>query len=74
MAILAELTSDDVLDIAYDWLRKPGRHIMGSNMLWYFNTPCGGRTEYFADMDRLTENWESPIWEENQGYAMWIMD
>jgi len=53
---------------------KPGRHFMGSNMFWYFHTPCGGRTEYFADMDRLTEDWKPPIWEKNPGYAMWIME
>ena len=53
---------------------KPGRHFMGSNLFWYFHTPCGGRTEYFADMDRLTEDWTPPVWEKNPGYAMWIME
>jgi len=53
---------------------KPGRHFMGSNMFWYFHTPCGGRTEYFADMDRLTEDWKPPVWEKNPGYAMWMME
>ena len=53
---------------------KPGRHIMGSNMFWYFTPPVGGRTEYFADMDRLTEDWEPPVWQENPGYAMWMME
>jgi hypothetical protein len=53
---------------------KPGRHIMGSNLFWYFNNPCGGRTEYFADMDRLTDDWKPPVWEVNPGYAMWMMD
>jgi catechol 2,3-dioxygenase-like lactoylglutathione lyase family enzyme len=53
---------------------KPGRHIMGSNLFWYFQNPCGGAVEYFADMDRLDENWQPRIWDENPGYAMWMLD
>lgn len=52
----------------------PGRHIMGSNMYWYFKNPSGGATEYFADMDRLDENWEPRIWDTSPGYAMWSLD
>lgn len=53
---------------------RPGRHIMGSNLFWYFNCPCGGRTEYYADMDRLSDDWQPPVWETNPGYAMWMLD
>ncbi len=53
---------------------RPGRHIMGSNLFWYFQNPCGGAVEYFADMDRLDESWEPRIWDVNPGYAMWMMD
>jgi hypothetical protein len=53
---------------------KPGRHIMGSNLFWYFQNPGGGAVEYFADMDRLDDNWEPRIWDENLGYAMWMLD
>jgi len=53
---------------------RPGRHIMGSNMFWYFKTPFGGRTEYYADMDRLSEDWKPPVWEKNPGYAMWMAE
>ena len=31
---------------------------MGSNLFWYFANPCGGATEYFADMDRMDDDWE----------------
>ena len=53
---------------------KPGRHIMGSNLFWYFRNPAGGATEYFADMDRMDDNWEPRIWDTNPGYAMWTLD
>jgi hypothetical protein len=51
-----------------------GRHILGSNLFWYFDNPCGGRTEYFADMDQMDDNWKPRIWEKNPGFAMWMLD
>jgi len=41
---------------------KPGRHIVGSNTYWNFNSPCGGNTEYFSDMDLMDDNWQPRIW------------
>jgi catechol 2,3-dioxygenase-like lactoylglutathione lyase family enzyme len=35
----------------------PGRHTMGSNWFWYFNSPLGCRVEYDADMDQHDANW-----------------
>ena len=35
----------------------PGRHIMGSNHFWYFNSPFGGTMEFDADMDRHDDSW-----------------
>ena len=58
----------------WDTRTRPGRHIMGSNLFWYFKCPCGGAMEYFADMDRLDETWEPRIFEENPGYAMWMLE
>lgn len=52
----------------------PGRHILGSNYYWYFRNPCGGNTEYFADMDRMDDNWEPRIWEESPGFSLWSLD
>ncbi len=52
---------------------KPGRHIMGSNLFWYFKNPSGGNTEYFADMDVFDDNWQPRIHEKNPGYAHWMM-
>ena len=35
----------------------PGRHIMGSNFFWYFNSPFGAVMEIDADMDLHDERW-----------------
>lgn len=35
----------------------PGRHIMGSNYFWYFNSPFGGTMEFDADMDLHDDAW-----------------
>jgi len=51
-----------------------GRHILGSNVFWYFDNPCGGRTEYFSDMDQMDDNWRPRIWDKNPGFAMWMID
>ncbi len=53
---------------------NPGRHIMGSNMYWYFHNPSGGVTEYFADMDRMDDDWEPRVWDVSPGFAMWSLD
>ena len=41
----------------------PGRHVIGSNYFWYFESPCGGMVEYYADMDYLTDEWVPREWE-----------
>jgi len=35
----------------------PGRHILGSNYFWYFNSPFGAVMEVDADMDLHNEDW-----------------
>jgi catechol 2,3-dioxygenase-like lactoylglutathione lyase family enzyme len=52
----------------------PGRHILGSNLYWYFRNPCGGNTEYFADMDCMDDDWEPRIWDKSPGFALWSID
>lgn len=51
-----------------------GRHVLGSNLFWYFNNPCGGRTEYFADMDLMDDDWKPRVWEQHPGFAIWLME
>jgi hypothetical protein len=52
----------------------PGRHILGSNLFWYFESPCGGNTEYFADMDVMDDNWKPRVWDKHPGFAYWMME
>jgi hypothetical protein len=35
----------------------PGRHILGSNYFWYFNSPFGAVMEIDADMDLHDDTW-----------------
>lgn len=52
----------------------PGRHVIGSNYFWYFKTPCGAATEYYADMDFLTEAWQPREWRTvpSETIACWL--
>ena len=51
----------------------PGRHSLGSNWFWYFRNPCGGNIEYYADMDRMNDDWEPRYWEQSPPYARWMI-
>ncbi|RON22283.1 VOC family protein [Pseudomonas lini] len=42
----------------YESFWGPGRHQLGSNWFWYFNSPLGCHVEYDADMDLHDENWD----------------
>ena len=52
----------------------PGRHVLGSNLFWYFNNPAGGNVEYFADMDEMDDDFQTRNWEKSPGYARWIIE
>jgi catechol 2,3-dioxygenase-like lactoylglutathione lyase family enzyme len=41
----------------YQTFWGPGRHLLGSNWFWYFNSPLGCHVEYDADMDLHDESW-----------------
>lgn len=45
----------------YETFWGPGRHRIGSNWFWYFNTPMGCHIEYDADMDQHDDSWEPRI-------------
>ncbi|WP_054109083.1 VOC family protein [Novosphingobium sp. AAP83] len=51
----------------------PGRHMMGSNWYWYFNTPLGCAFELAADMDRADDGWEPGVWETMDEVKGWSM-
>lgn len=46
-------------DKGYESFWGPGRHILGSNWFWYFNSPLGVHVEYDADMDFHDDSWEA---------------
>jgi catechol 2,3-dioxygenase-like lactoylglutathione lyase family enzyme len=42
-----------------------GRHFIGSNFFWYLRDPAGNFSEYYSDMDTITDDqlWEPGTWE-----------
>ena len=73
-AVVAPEQVEAMKDAGWEADTTPGRHVLGSNYYWYFRNPSGGNTEYFADMDRMDDDWEPRIWEESPGFAIWTMD
>lgn len=53
---------------------SPGRRIVGSNLYWNFKSPCGGATEYFADIDHMDDSWEARIFEKHPGGDIWSLE
>lgn len=41
----------------YQTFWGPGRHLLGSNWFWYFNSPLNCHVEYDADMDLHDDRW-----------------
>jgi catechol 2,3-dioxygenase-like lactoylglutathione lyase family enzyme len=57
-------SANEVLQHGWRFVKKgyksfwgPGRHILGSNFFWYFNSPFGAVMEVDADMDLHDEHW-----------------
>ncbi len=42
-----------------------GRHFLGSNFFWYLRDPAGNFSEYYSDMDAITDDqlWTPGTWE-----------
>ena len=42
-----------------------GRHFIGSNFFWYLRDPAGNFSEYYSDMDTITDDqlWKPETWE-----------
>lgn len=68
-------------DKGYQSFWGPGRHILGSNWFWYFNSPFACHVELDADMDLHDASWtprELPIGADNsqsfllQGREKWM--
>lgn len=50
-----------------------GRHYAGSNFFWYLKDPAGTFSEYYADMDQITEDdlWTPEVCEGKSGLYSW---
>ena len=52
----------------------PGRHPASSAYFWYFENPCGGAAEYFADSDWLDARWKPRMFEPRPAhFAEWLL-
>lgn len=49
-----------------------GRHRISSTLFYYMPCPAGGRAEYSADTDYLTDDWKPKIWEPRFGNFHWV--
>lgn len=41
-----------------------GRHALASNLFYYTRDPWGSWIEYYADMDKISDDWKSGDWQE----------
>ncbi len=49
-----------------------GRHRIGSSAFYYVTNPAGGMSEYSADTDYLTDEWQPRLWEPRFGNWHWL--
>jgi len=49
-----------------------GRHRIGSSVFYYLTNPAGGMSEYSADTDYLTDDWQPRLWEPRFGNWHWL--
>lgn len=50
------------IEKGYQAFWGPGRHVLGSNWFWYFNSPLACHLEMDADMDLHDESWLPRQW------------
>jgi catechol 2,3-dioxygenase-like lactoylglutathione lyase family enzyme len=49
-----------------------GRHRISSLMFYYIGSPAGGQSEYSADSDYLTDDWQPRLWDASFGHYQWL--
>jgi len=49
-----------------------GRHRISSLMFYYIASPAGGQSEYSADSDYLTDDWQPRLWDASFGQYHWL--
>lgn len=61
--------------LGYKTAVGPGRHPISSAYFWYFENPCGGAIEYFADEDHLTPAWKPKRYKRvPENFAEWALN
>jgi len=50
-------------DQGYTDIYGPGRHAVASNLFFYTRDPWGSWVEYYADMDKITDDWVARDWD-----------
>lgn len=53
------LAGTRLVNKGYQSFWGPGRHLLGSNWFWYFDSPLGCHVEYDADMDQHDDRWQA---------------
>lgn len=53
-----------------------GRHLVGSNYFWYLKDPAGNFSEYYSDLDVISEDqlWKPEVWHGSSAYYAWGPD
>jgi hypothetical protein len=41
-------------------------------MFYYIGSPAGGQSEYSADSDYLTDDWQPRLWDASFGHYQWL--
>jgi catechol 2,3-dioxygenase-like lactoylglutathione lyase family enzyme len=49
-----------------------GRHRISSLVFYYVGNPAGGQSEYSADSDYLTDDWQPRLWDASFGHYQWL--
>ena len=72
-------TIDELMAGANDMQRRGwksdvglGRHRISSLMFYYIASPAGGQSEYSADSDYLTDDWQPRLWDASFGHYQWL--
>jgi hypothetical protein len=62
-----------MVDKGWKESRRMGRHTIGSNVYRFFHSPCGGRFEYSADMDKVAKTFPPRVWETPPPHHIWMI-
>jgi hypothetical protein len=67
------LSAEYMIDKGWRESRRLGRHVMGSNVFRFIQSPCGGRIEYAWDMDRMDKSFKTRKYAKRPGHTLWML-